>query len=75
MCHFVNLLKKNSEEKLQAYLSLQHQVLPLPILEHLKGLQGADNVHGVDGRLLADLCASLEFVSFNLVKFKGELLS
>lgn len=66
---------REKREKLQVYLSLQHQVLPLPVLEHLQGLQGADNVHRVDGRLLADLCASLEFVSFNLVQSQDELFS
>lgn len=37
------------------YLSLQDQVLPFPVLEHLEGLQGADDVHWVNGCLLADL--------------------
>lgn len=39
------------------YLSFQHQVFSLPVLEHLEGLQSADNVHWVHRRLLADLCA------------------
>ncbi|PWA30311.1 hypothetical protein CCH79_00015675 [Gambusia affinis] len=31
-------------------------VFPLPLFEHLKGLQCADNVHWIHCRLLADLC-------------------
>ena len=37
-----------------SYLSLQHQVLALPVLEHLQGLQRAHDVHRVYRRLLAD---------------------
>ena len=37
------------------YLSLQDEVLSLPVLKHLQGLQGADNVHWVHRGLLADL--------------------
>lgn len=40
-----------------SYLSLQHQVLPLPILQHLQRLQGTHNVHWIDSSFLTDLCA------------------
>jgi hypothetical protein len=45
------------------YLSFQYQVFPLPVLEHLEGLQGADDVHRVHGRLLADLCGAHRLTS------------
>lgn len=40
-----------------SHLSLQHQVLPLPILQHLQRLQGTHNVHWIDSSFLTDLCA------------------
>lgn len=48
--------KRPQRRRLQAHLSLEHQVFALPVLEHLQGLQGAHDVHGVHGGLLADLC-------------------
>ena len=45
------------------YLSLQYKVLPLPVLQHLEGLQGADDVHRVHRRLLADLCGAQRLTS------------
>lgn len=44
--------------RLTSYLPLQHQVLSLPILQHLQRLQGAHNVHWIDSSFLTDLCAS-----------------
>lgn len=43
--------------RLLSYLSFQHQVLSLPVLEHLEGLQSTDDVNWVHCCFLADLCA------------------
>ena len=61
------------------YLSFQYQVFPLPVLEHLEGLQGTDDIHWVHSCFLADLCKAhnkknnpcmLSYGAFDLVAKK-----
>ncbi len=52
-------VKKKKKKKVLSgmfwYLSLQDQMLPFPVLEHLKWLQRTDNIHRIHCRLLTDL--------------------
>lgn len=55
---YIHEIVSEQVDGLTSYLSLQHQVLSFPVLEHLERLQGAHNVHWIDSSLLTDLCAS-----------------
>lgn len=55
-CFFKLRITQNNRPA--SYLSFQHQVLSLPILQHLKRLQGAHDVHRINSCFLTDLCGS-----------------